>query len=205
MTEQDARDATLASVSRGTAAKLITYVDLLRRETANQNLIARSTHEFIWSRHIADAVQLVPLGDEAGVWVDIGSGAGLPGIVIALLRAAPVVLVEPRRMRATFLAEIVEQLGLDQQITILPRRIEQVSLEATVISARAVAALPALFAIGQSAATLTTTWVLPKGRTAAAEVALARRLWHADIRMVPSITDSEAAIIVATNVRERRA
>jgi 16S rRNA (guanine527-N7)-methyltransferase len=88
-------------VSRETLDRLERYADLLRSESAKQNLVSASTLDRLWDRHILDSAQLVKFAPRPDLsWVDIGSGAGLPGIVIAALVTGPVTLVEPRRLRA---------------------------------------------------------------------------------------------------------
>ena len=104
-------------VSRETLEKLEAYVASLTRETARQNLISASTLDRVWERHILDSAQLVRFEPKAGAsWVDIGSGAGLPGIVIACLVDGRVTLAEPRRLRAEFLHTIVDSLELNATV-----------------------------------------------------------------------------------------
>ena len=91
-------------VSRETFDRIAAYVALLREGAAQQNLIAPSTLETIWERHVLDSAQLVRFEPHPGAsWADIGSGAGLPGVIIALLTEGPITLIEPRRLRAEFL------------------------------------------------------------------------------------------------------
>jgi 16S rRNA (guanine527-N7)-methyltransferase len=90
-------------VSRETFDRLVAFVDLLRVAATQQNLVAPSTLETIWERHILDSAQLLRWTTPGGSWADIGSGAGLPGLVIAILSSNPVTLIEPRRLRAEFL------------------------------------------------------------------------------------------------------
>lgn len=207
MTEEEARERILASASRETIAKLDVLVELLVSHASSQNLIAASTMDTIWSRHILDSAQLASLAPEQGLWIDIGTGAGLPGLVIALLHDRPMLLLEPRAKRCRFLAEVVDRLEIAARVAIVQSRAETAPLlaaPAKVISARAVAALPALFAMGSRFADRATTWLLPKGRSARAEVAAVATSWHASIRLEQSVTDSEAAIVVATAVSPRK-
>ena len=120
--------ATGADVSRETLALLEQYVALLLKENARQNLIARSTTHEIWQRHIADSAQLVrfaPRPDSS--WLDIGSGAGLPGMVIAILAQGPVTLVEPRKLRADFLTCAAKTLGLDGRVKVHAAKAERIT------------------------------------------------------------------------------
>src|SRR3954447_21539185 len=101
-------------VSRETFEKIEAYAVFLREESSRQNLVSASTLDTLWERHILDSAQLVRFEPFAGAsWVDIGSGAGLPGIVIACLVEGPVLLVEPRRLRADFLHRVCESLQLN--------------------------------------------------------------------------------------------
>ena len=100
-------------VSRETFDQLERYAGLLREENARQNLVSAATLEHVWDRHILDSAQLVRHEPRSGAsWVDIGSGAGLPGVVIACIVDGSVTLVEPRRLRAEFLHRVVATLDL---------------------------------------------------------------------------------------------
>ena len=190
-------------VSRETFERLQAFVDLLREENARQNLVSAATLERVWDRHILDSAQLIghaPAGPAS--WIDIGSGAGLPGIVIACLVDGPVTLVEPRRLRAEFLHNVVESLGLGA--TVVCAKAERVEGKFDVITARAVASLAQLLKISAHLSTRKTVWTLPKGRSAPAELAEALRAWQGDFRVEPSVTDDESFIVVATGVRAKK-
>lgn len=205
MTEDEARCRALADVPRETAVRLERFITLLKARASEQNLVAASTMAVLWSRHILDSVQLLPLAPGGGLWLDIGSGAGLPGLVVAALCERPIMLIEPRAKRCAFLSEAADHMSIAPRVTVVKSRAETApAIPAAVISARAVAALPTLFSIGQRFASADTVWLLPKGRNAAAEVAAAETSWQADIALVPSITDSQAAIVVASAVAPRR-
>lgn len=194
----------MIDVPRETQALLDAYVELLLEENERQNLIAKSTVEEIWERHIADSAQLVrfaPRPDSS--WLDIGSGAGLPGLVIAILTQGPVTLVEPRRLRADFLGRATEALGLSGRVTIHAARAERITGKFDVITARAVASLDALLRISQHLSTDKTLWLFPKGKSARIELDEARRAWQGDFRLEPSVTSQEAAILVASDVRRK--
>ena len=97
------------NVSRETFERLEAYASLLKAESARQNLVSAATLDHLWERHILDSAQLVRFEPHSGAsWVDIGSGAGLPGIVVACLIEGPVTLIEPRRLRADFLHRAAE-------------------------------------------------------------------------------------------------
>ncbi len=155
------------------------------------------------TRHIADSLQLM---DHIlpGVLVDIGSGGGFPGLVLACCRPDPVHLVEPRAMRAAFLQRAADVLDLTNT-TIWSCRIERVALgDVATVTARAVASLPALFEMAEAVASKTTRWVLPKGRSAQSELDTARLSWQGDFELVPSVTDPDSWIVLASNVHRRR-
>jgi 16S rRNA (guanine527-N7)-methyltransferase len=179
------------------------YVRLLKGESQRQNLVSAATLDLVWGRHIVDSAQLVRLAPDAGgSWIDIGSGAGLPGIVIAALTDGPVTLVEPRRLRAQFLEEVVAKLGV--RASVICSKVERVEGKFDVITARAVAALPRLLAMAAHLSHPGTTWVLPKGRNAKSELAQARRSWHCEASSEASITDPESEILVLRKVGARR-
>lgn len=191
-------------VSRETVELLDCYVVLLAEESRHQNLISAATLPDIWERHILDSAQLVRFEPKAGSsWVDLGSGAGLPGIVIALLVSGPVTLVEPRRLRAEFLQRTVAELGLESRVSVVLGKAERVTQRFDMITARALARLDQLLKLSTHLSTRKSLWVLPKGRSAESELAAARRNWHCEARIVPSCTDPESAILVLGDVRAR--
>lgn len=189
-------------VPRETLDKLQSFAALLKEENGRQNLVSASTLEGIWDRHIGDSAQLVRFEPHPGAsWVDVGSGAGLPGLVIACLVSGPVTLVEPRRLRAEFLHRVCESLELNA--TVVTGKAERAEGKYDVITARAVAKLPQLLEISAHLSTTNTVWVLPKGRSARAELAEAQRAWQGAFHVEPSVTDAESYIVVATGVRAR--
>lgn len=191
-------------VPRETIDKLDALVAELIAENAAQNLISAASIPHIWSRHILDSAQLVATDKASGSWLDLGTGAGFPGLVIAILRPEPITLVDERRRRTDFLSRVVEQLGLIDCL-VVHGRAETIPAERfDVISARAFAPLERLLAIGSRFADAETLWLLPKGRSARAELEAARRTWQGDFTLVPSITDPDASIIVARKVRAAR-
>jgi 16S rRNA (guanine527-N7)-methyltransferase len=192
-------------VSRETVEKVQAYVELLKAGTAEQNLIAPSTLETIWERHILDSAQLVRFEPSArSSWVDVGSGAGLPGIVVALLVEGPITLIEPRRLRAGFLLGVVESLDLAERVRVECAKVERVQGHFDVITARAVAQLDRLLAIAEHLSKSGTAWVLPKGRNAQSELAQAQRSWHCDVRVEQSCTDPNSQILVLTRVGAKK-
>jgi len=198
------RAAAGRDVSRATFERIEAFVTLLKEAAAGQNLVARSTLELIWERHILDSAQLVRFEPRGGAsWLDIGSGAGLPGIVVALLVEGSVTLVEPRRLRVDFLNLVVDQLGLRRRIAIRQEKVERVSGSFDVITARAVASLNRVLEISSHLSTKKTIWVLPKGRRARTELAEARRAWQGVFHVEQSVTDPDSEIVVASGVGEK--
>jgi len=189
------------NVSRETFARIEKYVELLRRGAVRQNLISASTMETVWDRHILDSAQLVQFEPKAGsAWLDIGSGAGLPGLVVACLVDGPVALVEPRRLRAEFLQNAIAALDLSARVSVQQVNAQRAQGKYDVISARAVASLSKLFEISQHLSTGNTVWALPKGRGALEELAEAQQAWQGVFHVERSVTDSESYIVVGTGV-----
>jgi 16S rRNA (guanine527-N7)-methyltransferase len=189
-------------VSRETFERLEAYAALLREESGRQNLISASTLDHLWDRHIVDSAQLLRFEPGPGAaWVDIGSGAGLPGIVIACMVQGPVTLIEPRRLRAEFLHKVVESLRINASV--FSGKAERAGGKYDVITARAVTNLADLLKISAHLSTRNTVWALPKGRSARAELAEARRTWQGAFHVEQSVTDADAWIVVATGVRAK--
>jgi len=187
-------------VSRETFEKLEAYAALLRDENQRQNLVSGATLDTLWERHILDSAQLVRFEPRPGAsWVDLGSGAGLPGIVIACMVEGPVTLIEPRRLRAEFLHKVVESLGL--RASIICAKAERAGGTFDVITARAVASLEVLLRISLHLSTGKTVWALPKGRSAEKELVEAQRSWQGRFQLEQSVTDPDSKIVVATGVR----
>lgn len=204
MTEDDARAWLQAQfdVSRETWDRLERYVAILLSAMDEQNLIAESTRPHVWARHIVDSAQLLLHTRPAkeGEWIDLGSGAGLPGIVVACLSDRPVMMVESRRKRIDFLNAVIGDLGLGHA-RVFGGRVEMApTAQAAVISARAYAPLPKLFASALHLSRKKTIWVLPKGRNAQNELEAARPAWQGVFHVEPSVTDADSAIIVAQGV-----
>ena len=194
----------MIDVSRETRALLDRYVALLLEGNERQNLIAKSTEAEIWDRHIADSAQLArfaPRPDSS--WADIGSGAGLPGLVIAILTEGPVTLVEPRKLRADFLHHATDALGLQARVKVAAAKVERITGKYDIITARAVAPAEVLLGISHHLSTDKTLWLLPKGKSAQSELDAAKRAWQGDFRLEPSETSSEASILVASRVRRK--
>ena len=181
---------------------------MLVDENSRQNLLSASTLPQIFARHIVDSAQLIPLAQRYGIdrggWLDLGSGAGLPGLVVAMLVNDPVTLVESRRLRADWLLRAVESLRLCN-VHVEACTVQAVSAPISrIITARAFAPLPKLFELAYRFSKEETLWLLPKGRSAAEELASVASTWHGNFDMVQSMTDPDSQIIVARDVRPKR-
>jgi len=193
------------AAARGRLERL---VQLLRDENERQNLVSASSLNEVWRRHIVDSAQLlahVPR-ETSGPWLDLGTGAGFPGLVIAALRPdLPVRMVESRARRIVWLEHVCDELDLPQA-SVIGSRLELVESEAvSVISARAFAPLVRLLELSARFSTKTTLWLLPKGRSAGQEL-MELSGWQHRFHVEPSITDGEAGIIMGhleTNIARR--
>ena len=190
-------------VPRETQNRLQALAELVRLEGQKQNLVAASTLPIFQQRHVDDSLQLLDLVPR-GPLLDIGSGGGFPGLVLACCRNDIHHLIEPRRKRAEFLNMAAQNLGIVDRVLVHHAKVENISpLPIASITARAVASLSKIIGMAYHLSTPKTRWVLPKGRTAREELAEARRLWHGDFTLMPSVTDAGASIVVATNVVRR--
>jgi 16S rRNA (guanine527-N7)-methyltransferase len=207
VTEDEAQGWVSTRFGDGAVDRLHRYAAILSEEAARQNLIAASTLPTLWARHLVDSAQLADLAPTSagGEWIDIGSGAGLPGLVVALLTEWRVALAEPRRLRVAFLEQCIAALGLEGRVVVEPTKSEHVrrTAPAAVISARAVSALPQLIASSAHLADRGTVWVLPKGQRAQSEVADARRSWQGVFHVKPSVVDPASGIVVASGIARR--
>jgi 16S rRNA (guanine527-N7)-methyltransferase len=194
------------AVSRETEEKLDSFVGFLKREADSQNLISASTVDSIWVRHILDSAQLLRfLREPVGQWIDLGSGAGFPGLVIAVMSDFPVTLVESRARRVDYLQRAIALLNIGNRVTVEGKALERVETAPySVISARAFAPLPRLFDLAARFSTDKTAWLLPKGRNAAKEWEEVQSDWNGAFRIEPSVTDVDAGILVGHLTGRRR-
>lgn len=211
MTEEEAKNwlRQQFDVSRETWDRLERYVALLLQEMQNQNLIAESTRDHVWARHIVDSAQLLPFAPAArkgDLWVDLGAGAGLPGIVVAILSGYDVLMIEMRKKRVAFLEMVIADLAL-ANARVEGRKVEQVHLpahiRAKVISARAYAPMDRLIDSARHLAGKKTMWILPKGQNFKNELAIASALWHSEAHVEQSLTAPDSAILILGPVREQ--
>lgn len=210
MTEDEAREWLIRhfDVSRETMIKLEAFAAAVIAENSKQNLISAATIPNIWSRHIVDSAQLLRLGrsdaDVPGPWLDLGTGAGFPGMITAILTDFPVILVESRRKRFEFLVDQAKSLGLTN-VKVHCGRLETLeTFPVGTISARAFAPLGKLLGLAHRFSTEKTRWLLPKGRSVREELESVASSWQGSFQVESSQTDAYAAIIVATGVRPRK-
>ena len=202
MTEEEARDRVAALMTRA-MSRLDRYTALLLAENKRQNLIARSTEGSLWARHLLDSAQLIRFARaEDRTWLDVGSGAGLPGIVLATADMWEVTLVEPRRRRTEFLETVITELQLTN-VSVIAADVRSVSGCFDVVSARAVASVADVLGWTRNCTTSATRFILPKGRSAAADVDSAGLQWHGSFHVKHSLTDPTAGIVIAERVAPR--
>lgn len=188
------------NVSRETLEKLAQFKAMVISENEKQNLVSPTSMRDFDMRHRDDGAQLAALGKE-GSWCDVGSGAGLPGVIIAILTGSPMTLIEPRHLRAEFLRGVVETLGINA--VVVEAKAERVAEKYDNITARAVAETVKLFAMTEHLAHQGTRYVFPKGRSAQKELEAAQQSWQGRFTLVPSRTSDEAMILIAEDVRRR--
>lgn len=193
-------------VSRETTQALDAYVAQLHRWQTVKNLVGPSTLAEVWSRHVADALQLLTLAPDARSWIDLGSGAGIPGLILAIAgkeRGIRVTLVESNARKCAFLTEAARLTGAPAMIR--NARIEAVigdALGTDIVCARALAALDQLLAWSAPLLNSGTIGLFPKGRDVQAELTQAATRWTVTYDLVPSRTDADARIVRVTALTE---
>lgn len=200
----------LTPVSRETAERLDCFVQAFLAWQRTMNLVASSTLPSLWTRHIADSLQLVSIAPDARIWVDVGTGGGFPGLVIACALAdrsgARVHLVESNAKKAAFLREAQRLTGAPA--TVHGQRMEDFTQgfqgRADIVSARAVAPLKSLLVqcfplLGKNGA----TGLFPKGQNAQVELGETRKSWNMNVTLVPSRTDPRGRIVVVRDLKRR--
>lgn len=199
--EAPVRDAASFAARAGASAEQVAELERLRLMLADwndrMNLVSAASLEDYWSRHVFDSAQLPPLAPKAKVWVDIGAGAGFPGLVLAiLLKDAPgakVHLVESRAKPCRFLEAVVEARALPAQVH--NARAEDLSLKADVVTARAVAPLVKLLGFARPYLAKGATGLFLKSEGVEAEIAEARKAWRFKYDVSPSASDSRGRIV----------
>ena len=182
-------------VSRETLARLETHAALLGRWQPRINLIAPKTVPEIWWRHIYDSAQLVPLlPPDARSIVDLGSGGGFPGLVLAIMTGLPTTLIDADSRKAAFLREVSRETSAT--VTIRCQRLEAAPpSRGDVVTARALAPLPRLLGLAAPYGTETATFLLLKGQDVGRELTDARKSWTFTADRVPSRTSPDSTIL----------
>ena len=200
------------TVSREIVEKLEEYSSLLRLWQRTINLVSPSTLPNVWHRHFADSAQILAFAPpDPRIWVDLGSGAGFPGLVVAILLserapACRVTLVESDNRKAAFLSEVARKLRV--AVDIQAARIENLSTRAKlesvdVVSARALAPLDRLLGLAAPIWAEKTLGLFLKGRGVEAELETAKAEFLFDFRLEPSLTEASAHCVVISNLRHR--
>ena len=198
------------NVPHETIHRLTRYAELLAHWQKSTNLVAPSTLPEVWSRHFADSAQLRSLAPDARLWLDLGSGAGFPGLVMAILQAQVpdfrMHLVESNAKKCAFLAEVAR--ATSAPVDIHAMRIEELaeraqSLRPDVVSARALAPLPRLLELAEPFCGEGTKGLFLKGRETEAEIEAAKAGWTFDVRLHPSLTAEDARIVEVTDLHRR--
>lgn len=199
MTEEDAREFVRQRCDADAFETTEHFIALLQEEAQRQNLVASASLNVVWARHIADSAQLLDhcAVHRAATLVDFGSGAGLPGIVLAIMRPNwDVVLIESRRLRIDWLQKSTRELGL-KNVRILGGVAEKVAaVPADVITARAFAPMKRLLALAAPFSTSETLWLLPKGRSAEQELAELPAVMRTMFHVEQSATEPSAGIVI---------
>ena len=210
LTADRVRALGLVAVSRETTARLDRFAALLLDWQSRMNLIAASTVPTLWSRHIADSLQLLAIAPQARKWADLGSGAGFPGVPIACVLAdqarSEVDLIESNQKKAAFLREAVRATGAPaivhaERVADFARNFRG-KLDA--ITARALAPLPELLSIAYPLLKNGAIGVFPKGQDVEAELTQATKCWSIQASLVPSRTDPKSRIVVIREAKPKR-
>lgn len=205
--EDSARGFVAERCNQAAFEKLESLLEALRDANQRQNLVSASSLDHAWQRHIADSAQLLDhVSRETALCVDLGSGAGFPGLVVAIMKPAfDVVLIESRKLRIAWLADMIEHLSLSNCRIVGCDVRKAPPMTAGAISARAFAPLERIVAFSARFSTPDTEWVLPKGRSAAQELASLPPDLRAMFHVEQSVTDPQAGIVVGKGRIEGRA
>ena len=204
--EDRARALALTPVSRETLARLDRFAATLLAWQRRLNLIARSTEPKLWTRHMADSLQLLALAPEAKTWVDLGTGGGFPGLVVACALAdrpgTQVHLVESNAKKAAFLREAARAAAAPAQIHAVRIEdfVENFGAPVDVVSARALAPLVELLASAYPLLRTGAVGLFPKGQDVGAELTEAAKCWSIQASLAPSLTDPKGQIVRVTSV-----
>ncbi|HEV7227629.1 16S rRNA (guanine(527)-N(7))-methyltransferase RsmG [Brevundimonas sp.] len=187
------------------AADLQTYLSLLTEANAVMNLVGPDSLPDFWNRHALDSAQLLDHAPEARIWADLGAGAGLPGVVLAVFmkaRGGHVHLIDSLQKRCRFLQWVVDALRLPA--TVVWARAEEQAVKADVVTARAVAPLTKLLGYAQAYHQKGAAGLYLKGEKAEAEVAEARKVWQFESQLFPSRSDARGRVVSVRSLRRVR-
>lgn len=192
-------------VSRETLAKMDEYAARLKKWNAAINLVAKPTLDDLWSRHFLDSAQLLEfVPDDTRSWIDLGSGAGFPGLVVAALRPdISVTLVESDRRKAIFLQETARACSVD--VTVVVERAEHLDIKADIVSARALAPLVKLLEMSDSLLAEGGKCLFLKGMHVENELTEANRVWHTELTQHQSRADKRGVVLEVTRFHRRTA
>ncbi len=192
-----------ADVSRETSERLAIFADLLIHWNTRINLVSAGDIEQIWSRHIADSLQLLPDLTVGPGFVDLGSGGGFPGLVLAIATGQPVILIESDRRKASFLREAARATATDA--IVLAQRIDDVDLPPSrIVTARALAPLPQLLEWASRLLAPDGICLFLKGRRAVSELTAAQTEWHMTVSRRQSRTNPDGVILRLSELRRVR-
>ncbi len=193
------------NVPRGTLARLEAYAALLTKWQAKINLVGPATLPELWRRHFLDSAQLAPLLSETnGTLVDLGSGAGFPGLVLAIMSDWQVHLIDSDQRKCAFLRQVALDCGVLDRVTIHARRIEQVTgIAADLVTARACAPLDALLDLAEPFAGEGGSCLFLKGAQAEEELTQARRRWTMRVETRGSLSDPGGTILIITQLKRK--
>jgi 16S rRNA (guanine527-N7)-methyltransferase len=182
------------------------FVNLLHEWQQVHNLVSRATLDDLWNRHVADSMQLVDHAPDFREWVDLGSGAGFPGLIVAIaFKGHPgrrFTLVESNGKKAAFLRAAIRQTGVNARVVAerIEKHAETMRGHADVVSARALAPLPALCALAAPYMHSRSVLLLLKGRDFVHEVREAAKSWNLDVVDSPSATDPGGRVLAIRNL-----
>ena len=197
----------IAPVSRETMEKFQIYVDLLVEWQAKTNLVANSTIGSVWQRHICDSVQCRSIIQKPTNWLDIGSGAGFPGLVVAIMEVEnpnfKIQLVESNAKKCAFLRKVARETGTSVEVTL--GRIESVAKQYTkkqVVSARALAPIDKLINLTQDWINDGAIGLFPKGRDYLVELEKCRGVWEFDLVTHDSLIEENSVLLEISNLKK---
>jgi 16S rRNA (guanine527-N7)-methyltransferase len=203
--------ATGRDVPRETIEKLILYHQILEKWQAKINLVSSSTLENAWARHFMDSAQLVkfipeiPLATQVGArgnMIDIGSGAGFPGMVMGAITGCSITLCDSGSRKAIFLSEVARQLNLPN-VTVINSRIEAITNSFDIITSRALASISEVLRLSKGIRNQSSRLILLKGKDVDKELIEAEKQWQFNVDRHRSIADANASVLIITDIKNK--